>query len=94
MMDLEEETAFRAKLDAVGYAEVRSMLARRMWNEQRVAIAEVWLADQDDIRAAIDQAEAIKISRSSRNAAWAAAIAAIVSVPIALAALLVSLLRA
>lgn len=92
MMDIEQEEAFRGNLNYLGYAEVRSMLARRIWNEEKVAIAEVWLADQDDLRSAADQSESMKISRSAKNAAWAAAIAAIVAVPIAIAALIVSLL--
>ena len=65
---------------------------RRVWNPQKVAVAELWLADRDDTRMERSQRESLRIASSSKNAAWVAAIAAIIAIPIAIGAAVISYL--
>lgn len=89
---LSDEEGFRKGLDEMGEEAVRRNLSRNVWNPQKVAVAELWLADMDDARIERSQRESLTIARSAKNAAWAAAIAAIIAVPIAIVSIVIAYL--
>ena len=89
-MPLSDEESFRNSLDEMGEESVKRTLSRNAWNPQKVAVAELWLADRDDARIERSQRESLEIARSAKNAAWIAAIAAIIAVPIAIVAIVIS----
>lgn len=76
---------FRRSLDQMGEEQVKRILARGAYNEQRTRVAEMWLADQDDTKAA-------RQARSSIRWAMSAAIAGWISVAVGLLALAATLL--
>lgn len=88
----EWELAFYKDLDTRGEAEVRRILARKGWNERRAALANHWLSELDNSREARLARENLDHARSAKNAAWTAAIAAIIANVIAIAAIVISFL--
>lgn len=81
---------FIAEMEAAGIEEVRNRLATNTYNiavGEKGLLATEWLRQKDANSAATAAAEQIAIDRSSKNAAWAAAISAIVAVPISLVAI-------
>jgi len=83
---------FRQHLDSMNPDDVKRNIANGIWNAQKVAVAEFWLADLDDARIERSNRESLEIARSAKNAAWAAAIAAMVAIPIAIVSIVISVL--
>jgi hypothetical protein len=89
---LTDEESFRKSLNELGEEAVKRNLARSAYEPRKTAIAELWLADRDDERMERFNVEGLKIARSSKDAAWVAAIAAIIAVPIAIISLAIAYL--
>jgi hypothetical protein len=85
-----EQDEFLKSLDEMGEQQVRRILSRGAWNQRRTKWAEGWLAELGDSRSERSQRESLTIARSAKNAAWAAAIAAMIAIPIAIGAMAIS----
>ena len=58
---------------------VRGNLARGAYSGNRAKLAQAWLQQKDQVKNDDLAAEQIQIARSSKNAAWIAAVAAILA---------------
>ena len=79
-MAYDRETVFQG-FEAEGEATVRDRVSRFAYNEEMRALAVQWLAlrDQSERESSrLSSLEARRIARSEKNAAWIAAIAAII----------------
>jgi hypothetical protein len=72
-----------ALFENLGEKEVRERIAARIWNEERVSLANEWLRQQDQAKSdeearkiATSREEELSIARDAKDAAWAAARAA------------------
>jgi len=80
-MTPEEKTAWLSKLEGLGVSYVRGAVDKPgMWDEPRAEIARKWLSERNDA----SNNEQNRYARSAKNAAWIAAIAAIISAAAAL----------
>lgn len=91
-MEGQPDHEFFRGLDAKGEAEVRRILARKGWNPRRTALANHWLSELDNSREALLARENLDHARSAKNAAWTAAIAAVIANVIAIAAIVIAYL--
>ena len=84
---------FWAELDEAGEATVRERVITRRYGSgnNKLQLAEEWLRLKDVVRSEKTTREQLRISRSSRNAAWVAASAAVIAVVISVVALYFSL---
>lgn len=67
-----DNDAFHGELEALGAAEVRARLARKVYLGAEAALATAWL----ERRSEASSSEQLDIARSAKDAAWAAARAA------------------
>lgn len=99
---MDRDAARIAGFEAEGEPTVRSRVGKghhSPYNAEHRALAIVWLAEKDQGRVAEEsarnersQADSLRIATSAKNAAWVAAIAAIIAVPIAIASIIISVL--
>lgn len=82
---------FLAALDELGESEVRSRLVGGIWNARRRGFAEAWLHERERERSDSSNSEQMHVARSAKNAAWVAAIAAIVATTCAIVSIAISL---
>jgi hypothetical protein len=82
------------ELEKIGEPEVRKQLATRAYAPHNVPVVEEWLRTKEDQRRQHETVSEVSrreqelvINRTSKNAAWVAAIAAIVSIIISIVAL-------
>lgn len=87
-----EHDEFLTSLDEMGEEQVKRVLARGAWNQRRTRWAQGWLEAVNDTRSERSNRESLTIARSAKNAAWAAAIAAMIAIPIAIGAMCISYL--
>ena len=88
------------KLEKRGEPEVRKQLAARVYGPKNIPIVEEWLRRQEEQRtqeeksAAVgDKRSELRVAASVKNAAWVAAVAAVISVLMSVIALLVALAK-
>ncbi len=76
-----EDDDFIAQLEALGEAEVRRLLAKGVYGTtgHKRPMVEAWLESKVQSRNDVANLEIRRIARSAKNAAWTAAIAAIIS---------------
>lgn len=74
------EKEIRTEFERIGTARVRDQVQRGAFNEAYRGIAVDWLSERDAAEAKVQ----LRIMRSAKNAAWAAAIAAFAAVAVAL----------
>lgn len=91
-MTPEAQEAFLTTLSEQGEDLVRRNLSRGAYPTWQAQIAQAFLATCEDARMERSQAESLRIAKSAKNAAWAAAIAAIIAVPIATASIVIAYL--
>ncbi|MFO1242739.1 MAG: hypothetical protein U1E36_06010 [Rickettsiales bacterium] len=77
---------FWAELEALGEEEVRVRIVTKKYGDvgDKLALAKEWLESQERRRSDASHAEQIHIARSAKNAAWIAAIAAVIAVGVAI----------
>ena len=89
---MNEHDDFLRSLDEMGEEQAKRILSRGAWNPRRTAWAQGWLESLNDARSERSNRDSLAIARSAKNAAWAAAIAAIIAIPIAIGAMVISYL--
>ncbi len=88
-----EYESARAQFEAMGPEKVRAAMAGNSFGEQRKRWAQDWLDEGASSRKEASHAESNAIARSAKNAAWVAAISAMIAIPIAIASLFISIFR-
>lgn len=95
--DDSEQELFWAELDRAGEAQIRTWLKLQRFHGPKLALAERWIEAKDQEReAALEErrhasnSESLRVAGSAKNAAWAAAIIAIVAAAAAIASALIA----
>ena len=70
---------FTDELEELGEAKVREKLIQGVWRDQKVQIAERWLAERERLAVEAAAEKSQKSAASARLAAWVAAAAAIIA---------------
>jgi hypothetical protein len=88
----ERKAANFAEFEELGEADVRLRLKMNHWlrGSPKTALAEEWVRAKDDARIDASNAEHLRIARSEKNAAWIAAISAMIAIIISVIALYLS----
>lgn len=81
MISDDEAEAYRDNLRPEDAPRIRRQIAMNQLDERKRALAKLWLAEQNS-------QEHIKITRSAKNAAWGAAIAAGIVAAVSIVSLL------
>ena len=83
---------FWAELEQLGEDAVRIRIITKVYGDasDKRSLAEEWLRHKDRLRIDASNVEQIRIARSAKNAAWVAAIGAIIAALIAIASVVIA----